>query len=214
MHPTNPDVLFIRSLAANPPQGDKLYRSSDGGVSFSEVLTTTSEIRDVVIRDDQHVVVATASGSFTSTNAGATFGALAATPQLSCAGQRDDGKLFGCGANGQPDFMAVARTADAASWEKVFRFVELAGPLECADGTPEQAMCGPQWPALQTQFATTGPKCGAEAHDGAPDAGDPAPPAKNGCCDAGNGAAPTGLGGALAMSWMVRRRRTVTRRRP
>jgi hypothetical protein len=50
----------------------------------------------------------------------------------------------GSGANWDPDFKAVARSLDGSSWDKVFRFVELSGPLDCRapDGPPEPPKTG------------------------------------------------------------------------
>ena len=61
--PTNPDVVYVISQGANPPSGDKLYRSTDGGATLTEVLATTEPIRDVVIRDAQTVLVTTMTQS-------------------------------------------------------------------------------------------------------------------------------------------------------
>lgn len=183
--PGDPQTLLAISLAANSPNGDRLYRSTDGGDTFSEVLSTNEAIRDVVFRDSQHVVVALPSGPVMSSNGGTSFDPVPGAPQLGCVGQRGDNQLIGCGANWTPDFMAVARSSDAASWQKVFRFVELAGPLECPTGTAETDTCAPLWPSLQEQFGTSGPKCGPEVQ---PDAAVPPSTKKaGGCCDAGSG---------------------------
>src|SRR5262245_20114654 len=52
--PTNPDIVYMASEGANPPSGDRLYRSSDGGATWTEVLATSSTIHDVVVRDAQN----------------------------------------------------------------------------------------------------------------------------------------------------------------
>jgi hypothetical protein len=145
------------------------------------VLATSASIADVAIATGGRIVVATlGGGAFESTNGGAAFAPLSGPPQLACVGQREDGELFGCGANWEPDFKAIAKSADASSWDKVFRFVELAGPLECPAGTAQAEVCGAQWPNVQQQFAATGPAtCGA-----APDA---TAKSSGGCCDASGG---------------------------
>lgn len=182
--PANPDALLMSSsLAAGA--GDRLYRSTDGGLTFTEVLETASPIIDLAIEQTGNVVVATFAASasavvFQSADRGASFAPMTSAPQLSCIGQRSDGAVFGCGANWEPDFKAVARAGDGASWNKVFRFVELAGPLDCPAGTGEHEMCAGLWPALQQQFAATGPSCGAPQADDLPP-----PQRKAGCCDAG-----------------------------
>jgi len=215
--PTNPDVVYLTSLGANPPNGDRLYRSSDGAMTWTEVLATTDPIRDVVIRDAQTVIAATElGGSFMSTNAGISFSAMNAPPQLECLGQAPDGSLIGCGANWEPDFMSVAKSGDGGqTWQKVWRFVEIHGPLQCPDGTAEHDTCElGYWPNLATQFGATGPTCGSNAGRGTwpptdmGSAGDP-PPVKHksgGCCDAGEGA-PIGALWAFAFVLLLRRRR-------
>ena len=206
--PQNADTIYVVSLGANPPNGDRLYRSTDGGMTLTEVLATTDAIRGVVIRDPQHVLVATpAGGSFQSTNGGLTFEPMGSAPQLACLGQREDGQLFGCGANWQPDFKAVARSGDGgATWDRVWRFVELAGPLSCPSGTPEHDSCDlAQWPNLQAQFGTTGPSCGV-VPDGPPDASGTPPQKKTGCCDASDGAPLTFGLTILVALWLTRRR--------
>jgi hypothetical protein len=216
--PTNPDVVYMASEGANPPSGDRLYRSIDGGSTWTEVLATTATIHDVVIRDADHVLVATqiktissiAPGpAYQSSNAGASFDALAG-PQLACVAKRADGTLFACGANWMPDYMAVAKSVDGAvSWQKVWRFVELAGAVKCAEGTVQHDVCEiAQWDCpscatdLKRQFGAKGPSCGAEAGD--PPI--PDPPKKDGCCDAGAGAQ-TSLVWLLVVAWWLTRRR-------
>jgi hypothetical protein len=203
--PKAADTLLLTSLNANG-KGDRLYRSTDAGATFTEVLATDDTIRDVVFAADGTVYVAALGGSFKSTDNGATFAPLPGAPQLQCLGQRMDGQLVGCGANWQPDFMAVGTaTPDAADWTKIFRFVELAGPLDCPAGTTSNLECDPLWPNLQQQFGATGPTCGA-----APDTTvEPPPPPKEGggCCDAGNGAAGGTLLAGLIAVVLGRRRR-------
>lgn len=218
--PTNPDLVYMVSEGANPPTGDRLYRSTDGGVTFTEVLATPASIHDVVIRDAQHVMIATqlkgatsimGGPAYQSSDGGATFTELAGAPQLACLAKRSDGVLFGCGANWDPDFKAVAKSGDGgASWEKVWRFVEIAGAVKCSEGTVQHDTCDVvQWdcPTCQTdlkrQFGAKGPACGVEGTDPPIDQ----PPKKNGgCCDAGSGAAGN-LVWLLAIGyWLTRRR--------
>lgn len=216
--PADPDHLLLTSVGANPPSGDRLYRSTDGGGSFVEVLATTDAVRDVVFRKDGSVLVATLAGGTFEARGAQPFTRLGATspnspdvqpPRLGCIAERPGGELIGCGANWQPDFMAVGRATDPLAWQKLFRFVELAGPLACPAGTTTQELCAPMWPALQQQFAATGPPetCGGAM---GPVDGPPPMPRKDGgagCCDA-SGASTGGLAlfgiGALVLA---RRRR-------
>jgi hypothetical protein len=98
--------------------------------------------------------------------------------------------------------MAVGRSDDASQWQKIFRFVELAGPLSCPAGTPGREVCDQElWSGIQTQFGANGPACGAPPPDTVP------PPQPGGCCDAGDGS-PVGAGLlALLVTWALGRRR-------
>jgi hypothetical protein len=203
--PKNADTLLLISVNANGNKGDRLYRSTDAGYSFTEVLATTEPIRDTVFAQDGAVYVATPSGSFKSTDNGLTFAPLAGSPQLACLGQRSDGKLVGCGANWEPDFKAVAVSSDSTQWSKQFRFVELAGPLDCPAGTTCAQQCDPLWPSLQQQFGATGPAtCGAVVPDTTET---PPPPTEpGGCCDARDVGVPI-TAFAFTAGWLVLLRR-------
>jgi len=200
--PDDPDLVFVRSVRAVPPAGDKLYRSTDGGATWAEVLETTDTIRNVVMRADGTVLVATAMGGVhRSTDRGASFEPLAISPQAACLGDRGDA-LFACGANWEPDLFSLGRSADAATWSKVFRFVEMKGPLDCPVGTVQRDVCEAQlWPSVREQFGVP--------EEPRPD-GDPAPREPGGCCDARGGATGAGaiaLGAAVVVAVRRRRRR-------
>ena len=202
VQPGAPDRALMVSSGAAAPAGDLLYRTTDGGTTFTQVLSTTDPIRDVLYRDAMTVVVATiAGGSFVSSDGGTTFAPMPSPPQLACLGQ-SNGKLFGCGANWGPDFKAVAVSANATTWDKVFRFVELAGPLACPAGTAERDVCAPLWPSLQQQFGATGSTCGVAPGDPVPDTTPVVK--KTGCCDAGEGA-PIGLAWAFGVGLLLAR---------
>jgi uncharacterized protein (TIGR03382 family) len=163
----------------------------------------------VFVTTTVHLMTGSETGgpAFESTSGGLDFAPLPGAPQLDCLAVRPDGSLEGCGANWGPDFMAVTTSPDAASWQKVWRFVELHGALSCPAGTLEHDRCDAQlWAGIQNQFGTTGPTCGVDASDGAQDG---PPPAKGGgCCDSGGGG-PISLIWASAIAlWLSRRHRS------
>ena len=203
--PTEPDRLWMHSSGANPPNGDIVYRSADGGATWQQVVATTQAVTGVVVRNDGTVIVATTSGgSFTSNDHGVTFQSLANAPQMACVAERSDGLLFACGANWGPDFFSIGSSPDATTWTEVFRFVNLSGPLDCPAGTMEHDVCGVQlWPALQQQFGSMAPACAmldagpVTMPDAVPrDVTSPKLSGGGGCCDASGQS--TSLG-ALAM---------------
>lgn len=198
--PTNPDHVLLISVGAHPPAGDRLYRSLDAGATFAEALVTTEPIKDVVFRGTGAIVVAASGGGTYQAQGTGAFTALgqatpnapdARPPQLGCLVERADGQLLGCGANWQPDYMALGRATEPVAFQKVFRFVELAGPLACPAGTTTHTECEPQWPALQQQFGATGPAATCEGVVPPPIDAPPeprTPGTAGGCCDAGAGA--------------------------
>jgi hypothetical protein len=217
--PANPDVVYMASEAAAPPAGDRLYRSSDGGVTWTEVLQTQASVHDVVLRGGR-VYVATqirtstsvmGGPSYQSVDGGATFAQMTGVPELACIAVGGDGALLGCGANWEPDFMALARSHDdGATWEKVWRFVEMADAVQCEPGTVQHDTCDVAlWDCpncgtdLKRQFGAKGPTCGTYPSD--------APvkkPSSDGCCDAG--ARPSLFSGLLSLvigALVCRRRR-------
>lgn len=198
--PTDPDVVFVRSFRADPPTGDRLYRSTDAGASFTEVLATTDTIRNVVVRASGEVLVATVMGGIhRSADGGATFLPVAGAPQAACLGDRGD-ELFACGANWEPDLFSLGRSDDGTAWSKVFRFVEMAGPLQCPAGTVQHDTCeGLEWPAIREMFGVP------QAVDAGVDAPGPRP-GPDGCCNASAGAVPAGAL-ALACGVLILRRR-------
>jgi uncharacterized protein (TIGR03382 family) len=198
----DPDLVFVRSVRAVAPAGDKLYRSTDGGDTFTEVLTTTDTIRNVVMRADGSVMVATQMGGiYRSTDRGATYLKISDLPQAACLGDRGDA-VFACGANWEPDFFAVGRSADGvAPFSKVFRYVDMKGPLSCPAGTMQRDVCEAQlWPAIREQFGIP--------DDTTPDAPVTPPHDPGGCCNAQAVAVTPAVGAMIvALGLLLRRRK-------
>ena len=210
--PTDPGVVFVVSQGALASgTGDRLYRSRDAGVTFEAVYEQYGFIRDVLALDAQTVIVtsmvfegpALVGGEpVISTDGGATFAPMAGAPRLACVTTGIDGALLGCGPNWEPDFMAVARR-DGETWTKLFRFVELAGPLACPAGTGGAEICERLWPDVDFILKTTGPVCGPLAVDGAPQLPKPPGTPPDSCC--GVAAGPSSLAWAIALTWLLRR---------
>lgn len=207
--PDNPDVLWLRSLAAAAPSGDVLYRSDDGGTTWQDVLSPGAAIGDVVVQADGTVLAAVPGvGLMASTDGGVSFALQGTPPRLGCMTQTSAGDLLACGANWDPDFQALGRSSDGESWSKVFRFVEMAGPLHCPAGTAQHDVCEvEQWPAIARQFAVTGVSCEGPVVDGAPpDARADDGGGGGGCCQGSGGTAGPVLVALLAGGGLRRRR--------
>ncbi len=211
--PSDPDIVYLRSVAVDNQSNDKLYRSDDGGDTWGLVLDTTDTMRGISVRGNGDVVVGTLLSdqldrgcTYTSGDRGASFSGCNHGPQMACVEERADGELFACGHNWD-DVFALGRSEDAAAWDPVMRFHEMAGPLACAAGTVQHDTCELQlWPSMKEMFGVVTPDAGPGAGpDGGLVASDPP-----GCCDSGGGGAATAvvmvvIGGGLF--WAGRRRR-------
>lgn len=205
--PQDPDALYLRSTAAVPPSGDKLYRSADGGATWAEVMSLPEAILGVNVHAGAVLVAAGVGGAYESRDGGKTFAAVAGAPNLACIDERGDGSILACGANWEPDFFAAASSRDGRDWKKLVRFADMTGPLACPDGTVQRDTCElSMWPSLREQFGATGPGRSCPLVE------DPAPPARaqsGGCCDgsgASSGSVPMGLALLGWIGWQRRRR--------
>jgi hypothetical protein len=179
--PTAADTFYLISVGANPPAGDRLYRTTDGGATFADVLDATGAIHDVVIDRARGVLVSTFRHAGTTKAAGLAFRArdgITFAPfgdsSLACLGVAADGALLGCTATS-----LIRSTDDGRSWTELAKLGALAGPLACPAGTPEHDRCNAAEIA-----ALVGPSeraCAADA-----DAPIATPTAPRGC-DAGAG---------------------------
>jgi MYXO-CTERM domain-containing protein len=196
--PTDADLLFARVEAAVEPIGDALYRSIDGGLTWERKLDFADAVSAFHIRPDGMTVIAatvsacpgdpdpTAKGCVKiSRDGGANFKPAAQQPRLACLGERSDGLLFGCGANWEPDNFALGRSKDGEKWEKVFRFSETTGPLECPSGSAQAECAALVWPGLCIMFGIcSAPDAGPPP---AQDAGAPGGGGDDGWCGVGAG---------------------------
>ena len=165
--PTNEDIVFGRAEAVNPPVGDALYRSVDGGQNWTKVLDFRQNMTAFTIRSDGQTVIAGSVSACLddpvgadkgcvriSHDAGETWAPTAAQPQMQCVGERSDGTLFACGANFAPDMFAIGTSQDGESWETLWRFADMedpskSGPLECPADTEQASQCvANYWPSL------------------------------------------------------------------
>jgi hypothetical protein len=151
--PINEDVLFAR---IDTSVTDYLLRSDNGGMSWTQVLSIDDNITAFTIRaDGMTAIMGTINtGAQISTDAGLTWTPITTPkpPKMACITERSDGVLFACGANWNPDNMAIARSTDGMNWTKVMRFVEIADQFQCPATSKHSVKCGPLWMGLECQF--------------------------------------------------------------
>jgi len=171
----DPDLLFARVFRAQAPVGDAIYRSLDGGQTWTEVLSLSSTIRAFLLRSDGKTAIAGTDSScadddptvlkgcvFVAPDAdaptGPTWRATDEQPRMACLGESGSGDLLSCGANWEPDLFSLARSQDGDAWTKVMRFSDIKGPLECPQETIQQNVCATlQWPSLCDQLGICTP---------------------------------------------------------
>ena len=235
--PVDEDILVAAAVAVNPVQGDALYRSADGGQSWTKVFDFADVIGAFTFRADGQTVIAGAAYPCPGDPDGAqkgcvrisdaagapdTWRAPESEPLLACVGERADGTLIGCAFNFEPDNFAVGTSADGETWESTWRFAEFAdasasGPLECpADNVHATECVAKAWPSLACDiFMLDLPICGAGDADGgamAGDAGIQPDGGGGGCCRVGDDqSAPPPVVAVLMGLWLLlvwgRRRR-------
>lgn len=183
--PVDPDVVFARvadvQLSEDQDElSDVLYRSTDGGQSWSQVLAMPETLTAFVIRKDGTSIIAgtVAGGVRLSADGGTTWTTPAQEPQMACVAEAADGSLYACGNNWEPDSFALASSSDGQTWSKILRFRDVKGPLECAAGTVVHDVCAPLWP----QQCTTIGACPPQADEAiAVDAAGPPPSSPSSC---------------------------------
>ena len=221
--PDDPDLLFVRVIAANPPLGDAVYRSIDGGLEWERVLDTAAPVTAFAVRSDgETVIVGTTDACAGETSdagpadkgcvrisrdRGASFQRAASEPRMGCLAEGSDGTLFACGDNWDPDRFALGSSSDGETWSKVYRFVETEGALECPDGTVQADRCERAlWPPLCEDLGI------CPVPQGRPDAGDERIVEDGGCgCSSGGSPGSFGLLLILASLVHVRRRHSAIR---
>mgnify|MGYP003650930710 CR=1 FL=1 len=235
---TNPDIVYARVLGARAPQGDDIYRSTDGGVSWTKVLEMGGVITGFTVLANETVIAGTetpctedlnaplADGGLpnkgcvytSATGAEGTWTRAEQEPKLGCVGERSsDNSLLACGGNFAPDNFALGTSSDnGQTWTPLIRFDDIVGPLECGSETVQFTCAEEQWPAQCTtlgicEAGDAGPNAADGGGNVGPDAGDGDGDDDDSClgCQQGNkGGLPFFLT-ALALYLLVFRRRRV-----
>jgi hypothetical protein len=195
--PTDENVVFLRF---DGDTQDELVRSADAGLTFQTVLTIPSDnLTAFVAMPDGKTFLAGSiftGGDWMSTDGGLTWNKTTQQLEMACAGLNGDGKLYACGQNWKPDYMALGSSTDGQTWTKKMRFQDIFGPVACAAGTVQHDYCaGMVWGPLKTMF-------GADPVDASIgiDANPNPPPSSKGCGGCG-------VGLALVLVFLPRRRR-------
>ncbi len=174
--PTNPDVVFAHTIRRPTDMMDeRLFRSADGGQTFT-VVASMPEITGVVVSEDGvHVWAGSWYGGFVrSDDNGRTFQTLDATLRVRCLAYRV-GELWVCTDDVTGPF-ALGRSSDlGVTIDPLWTFRDAVNDVGCSACTQAGEVCPGYWPDVELDL-------------GLPTAGDalPADPdASASCLDAG-----------------------------
>jgi hypothetical protein len=180
--PVDPEVVFLRVLNAGEPLGDAIYRSADGGTTWTLVLQLAHAMRGFAISPDGQTVYAGTAKLcaddepllpdagllqkgclFKSTAGGAVDTWVKAgysprlgpdnTPNTSNALAIDqDGTLYAGGSSSIDGWLVGKSTDGAATFTRFLAASDIDAPLECAEGTEQRACALEKWGAICTQI--------------------------------------------------------------
>lgn len=151
--PTAPDRVLMR--VKGDAGVDRVVRSDDGGETFVDVMTLPSAT-GFAWGDDGTVWLSGADGGglFRSTDRGVSFTQVRDGLSLSCLAARGS-ELWACG-NNFTDGFAIGRSTDGgATFEPMLVLADIAGPVECAAGSPLPA-CAMEYSDLVRDLALGG----------------------------------------------------------
>jgi hypothetical protein len=177
--PADPDVVFIRVLYAEEPDGDAIYRTTDGGQSFTKVLPLAHPLRGFAVSADGQTVYAgtlklCADDEATlpdgglvqkgclwkSTDGGATFAKAGYHPRMgadptsltaNALAFGLDGALYSAGSYAIDGFVIGKSTDGGQSFTTVKDLSDIDGPVSCPAGGLQAECAELVWPSFCVQ---------------------------------------------------------------
>jgi hypothetical protein len=207
----DPKHVYVRVSYIDNMTTDGLYVSTNGGVSWTSMLTHPDRFTSFVARAAKNatgkhdLLAATAKfGTEISHDDGASWAPLAGAPHINCLAENAAGELWACTQNygfgqAQSDGAGIMKTTDLSAWTPVLRYQDLTGPVAgCGADTVQQKTCNQStlWCGVCAQLMCT--PAASYACPAPPDDTPVTPPTRGGCCDTG-----TSPGGPLALALSV-----------
>jgi MYXO-CTERM domain-containing protein len=234
IHPTNPNILFIKVTFENGTGGDSLYRSTDGGTSWTKILSKNSRFGlSFLLRKDGTTCVAGTRelGAQKSTDCTTattpTWTDLVTAPHIGCLYENTAGEVWACTQNtGSPqlgidsDDYGIMKSTDLVTWTGVLKYQDIAAPVACAVGTVQNDECIERYMDMQSPWCCLVPQLGITSTaidctgargcfnnliDGPPDG--PTVKKDPPVCGCDAEAGPSALLGGLAVAGLLFRRR-------
>lgn len=212
----DPDTVYLRVTKQSAGAvSDAIYRSTDGGMSWTMILSKPDTLSFLVRANGDLVAVADAGGMFVSTapSNGAAWTTLSPPLTANCVEETEDGEVWVCTQNLGPEDAAIMKSRDLMTWTTVLRYQDVDGPVDCPVGTLQRDLCVEQrlvttcateWCCLRAQLGITADPTMCPA-DVIPDYAQPSD--GDGCCQSGVATGPTTAALLTMGLWLVGRRR-------
>jgi uncharacterized protein (TIGR03382 family) len=212
---TDPDLIYARVTLSQDLIGDAIYRSTNGGTSWTKILELDAAISFVLRGNGQLVAGTQVMGSFSSDDQGLNWTPLVNPPKINCLAENSAGEVWACTQNyGTPqepgDGFGIMKTTDLATWTGVLKYQDLREPEPCPVGTVQRDKCDAQlWCGLCAQLGCNANRNCEVNGDGVPVDG-PVVNDPKGCCQSGGDgvAGLLAISGAVGMVLLRRRRRS------
>jgi len=223
---TDPNLVYARVTLSDNATSDAIYRSTNGGTSWTKIIEKAGALAFVARASGQLVAGTQAVGTFQVMDPGAAtasatiaagFAEVTGAPHINCLSENAAGEVWACTQNyGSPtvpkDDFGIMKTTNLTTWTGVLKFQDLVAPTTCAAGTPQKERCDAVlWCGLCAQLGCDPARdCTVVGNDGAlPDGLVVNPPKPKTCCQSGSDDIPGLLIIGIAASLVVLRRRRV-----
>lgn len=226
-----PGTVYVHATLENGQKGDSIYKSTNAGMTWTKILSTTDPFGLVfLLRSNGDLVASTqTSGSQVSHDGGTTWAPIANAPHINCLVEDPaTNDVWACTHNydspGIPgDGFGIMKTSDYLTWTGILRYQDIAGVVSCPAGTAQNDQCVQSyqgkpsvWCCLEIQLGITDKSvdctgvnnCEFSGGDGATsDAGNVKINDPKGCCNTGGGGEGAALlaAGTTALLWKRRR---------
>lgn len=186
VHPTNPDVLYVRAnLTSSTPSEGALFASSDGAQSFSQVLKQAAPLMGFTLSPDGSeafaaygnprggvVVVEAELGLYSAKVADNAFARVLEGP-VACA-SFIAGELWACTSQFDQGF-ELGRSSDGGkTFTPVMELAGITGPLECPAASTVGSVCSStdfDWEDVCRDIGKCGFGTGGQGNAGGEDGG-------------------------------------------
>lgn len=210
VHPTDAERVFLRTLAGNPSDPERLLASDDGGKTFSEVAAAAGPL--VLEFDTEAVWLGGSDGLWRSDDDGRSFRSVPQAPtHIGCLSAAS-GALVACGYQ-DLQFGVFEKAADGDKFRSALHFNEVTEQVSCGDDAAVVALCHSNfvdW--LEEQAPPTLGAAGAPASGEDPASRQP-PDEQAGCSIRSLRSDVSSLTALLIALSLVSRRRATRRRR-